>query len=78
VSGELVYGKGHPEMGHMRIRSNEMTASAGSCPFHGNCWEGTGLGPGAGEPISDATGRALWIQEHGSSRWSTWRLVLPI
>jgi len=44
VSGELVYGKGHPEMGHMRIPQQRDDSFAGSCPFHGNCWEGLASG----------------------------------
>jgi fructokinase len=44
VSGELVYGKSHPEMGHMRIPQRRDDSFAGSCPFHGNCWEGLASG----------------------------------
>lgn len=44
VSGELVHGKGHPEMGHMRIPQRRDDSFVGSCPFHGNCWEGLASG----------------------------------
>jgi fructokinase len=44
VSGELVYGKDHPEMGHMRIPQRRDDSFVGSCPFHGNCWEGLASG----------------------------------
>jgi fructokinase len=44
VSGELVHGKGHPEMGHMRIPHRRDDNFVGSCPFHGDCWEGLASG----------------------------------
>jgi fructokinase len=44
LSGELVYGRGHPEMGHMRIPQRQDDSFVGSCPFHGNCWEGLASG----------------------------------
>jgi fructokinase len=44
VAGELVLGRGHPEMGHMRIPQRGDDSFIGSCPFHGNCWEGLASG----------------------------------
>ncbi|HEY5273802.1 MAG TPA: ROK family protein [Acidimicrobiales bacterium] len=44
VSGELVHGKGHPEMGHMRIPQRRDDSFVGSCLFHGSCWEGLASG----------------------------------
>jgi fructokinase len=44
LAGELVGGRGHPEMGHMRIPQRRDDSFVGSCPFHGNCWEGLASG----------------------------------
>lgn len=45
-SGRLVRGLSHPEMGHIRI-PHDRTADPfpGSCPYHGDCWEGLAAGP---------------------------------
>jgi fructokinase len=46
VEGKLVHGLLHPEMGHMRIaHDRQVDLFAGSCPFHGDCWEGLASGP---------------------------------
>jgi fructokinase len=44
VAGGLVSGRGHPEVGHMWIPQQPDDDFAGSCPFHGNCWEGLASG----------------------------------
>jgi fructokinase len=44
VAGELIQGMSHPEMGHMRIPQRRDDSFVGSCPFHGNCWEGLASG----------------------------------
>jgi fructokinase len=44
VAGEVVEGTSHPEMGHMRIPQRPDDSFGGSCPFHGNCWEGLASG----------------------------------
>ncbi len=46
VGGRRVHGVLHPEMGHMRI-AHDLSADPfpGSCPFHGDCWEGLAAGP---------------------------------
>ena len=46
VDGVVLHGAGHAEMGHQRI-PHDLTADPfpGSCPFHGDCWEGLASGP---------------------------------
>lgn len=43
VSGRLVHGTSHPEMGHIRIPHED--SFAGVCPYHGDCLEGLSSGP---------------------------------
>ena len=46
VDGNLLHGLIHPEMGHIALPHNwERDPFAGSCPFHGDCWEGLANGP---------------------------------
>jgi fructokinase len=46
VNGLPMHGKGHPEMGHMRLpRHPADTGFAGICPFHADCCEGLVSGP---------------------------------
>src|SRR5204863_470567 len=47
VDGAVQHGMAHAEMGHQRI-PHDWTADpfAGSCPFHGDCWEGLASGLG--------------------------------
>jgi fructokinase len=41
VDGRPMHGLRHPEMGHMRLpRHPADPLPRGTCPFHGNCWEG--------------------------------------
>ena len=44
IAGRLVRGLSHPEMGHMRLPQRREDGFAGSCPFHGTCWEGLASG----------------------------------
>jgi fructokinase len=46
VNGRLLHGLIHPEMGHVRIPHDALADPfPGSCPFHGDCFEGLAAGP---------------------------------
>jgi fructokinase len=46
INGEPLHGMVHPEMGHIRIPHNfERDPFPGSCPYHGDCFEGLASGP---------------------------------
>lgn len=45
VSGRLMHGLIHPEMGHIRIPRPRDDAFPGICPYHGDCFEGLACGP---------------------------------
>jgi fructokinase len=46
IDGKAVHGLVHPEVGHLRVpHDREVDAFAGSCPAHGDCWEGLASGP---------------------------------
>lgn len=46
VSGRLIHGLVHPEMGHIRIpHDRQRDPFPGRCPYHGDCLEGLACGP---------------------------------
>lgn len=46
VGGKLMHGLLHPEMGHMRLPHDwQADPFKGTCPFHGDCFEGLAAGP---------------------------------
>ncbi len=46
VSGRLLHGLTHPEMGHVRIPHDLLEDPfRGDCPYHGDCLEGLASGP---------------------------------
>jgi fructokinase len=46
IDGRPVHGLIHPEVGHVMIaHDRERDPFAGTCPNHGDCWEGLAAGP---------------------------------
>jgi fructokinase len=61
IDGKPWHGLLHPEVGHLRIPHDlDRDPFPGSCPMHGDCWEGLACGPAierrwgiAGEELPD-------------------------
>ena len=45
LEGKLLHGMMHPEAGHILMKKHQDDKFAGSCPFHGDCFEGLAAGP---------------------------------
>ena len=66
--GRLLHGLVHPEVGHLRIPHDPDDPFAGSCPYHGGCWEGLAAAPALearwGSPPHELPGDdAIWSLE---------------
>lgn len=49
LSGQLLHGLLHPEMGHLPVKRHPNDQFVGNCPFHGDCLEGMAAGPAIGQ-----------------------------
>ncbi|HET7808619.1 MAG TPA: ROK family protein [Gaiellaceae bacterium] len=68
MGGRLHHGLAHPEVGHVRIpHDREADPFAGSCPYHGDCWEGLAAAPALearyGRPAHELDDEAAWALE---------------
>jgi fructokinase len=68
VDGTLVHGLLHPEFGHLRIPHDaDADPFPGSCPYHGDCWEGLASGSALaarwGAPAEEICDPAAWALE---------------
>jgi fructokinase len=68
LGGKLLHGLAHPELGHIRIpHDSEADPFPGSCPYHGDCWEGLASGPALearhGTPAHALEDEAAWALE---------------
>jgi fructokinase len=68
VNGRLVHGLLHPELGHMRIPHDRVADPfPGSCPYHGDCFEGLASGEAMrlrwGKAAHDLDDDAAWQLE---------------
>ena len=69
AGGSVVHGLLHPEFGHIRVpHDTAADPFPGSCPYHGDCWEGLAAGPAVearwgkrGEELADDD--AVWELE---------------
>jgi fructokinase len=68
AGGALVHGLTHPEVGHMRVPHDPTRDPfEGSCPFHGDCFEGLASGTAMrarwGEPAESIVDPMAWELE---------------
>jgi fructokinase len=65
VGGKLLHGLLHPEFGHLRIPHDLADDPfPGSCPYHGDCWEGLASGTALharwGKPAIELDDERAW------------------
>ena len=67
AGGRLLHGLSHPEFGHVRIPHDPADPFPGSCPYHGDCWEGLASGTAMaarwGRPPHEVADPAAWALE---------------
>ncbi len=63
IGGRIAHGLVHPEMGHVAVARHPGDDFAGTCPYHGDCFEGMAAGPAIaarwGRPGGDLAGAQL-------------------
>lgn len=73
IGGRLLGGVIHPEMGHLRVGRHPEDQFGGSCPFHGDCWEGLACGPAIARRWG--TDADLLPDEHPAHALEAWYLA---
>ena len=82
VDGNLVHGRNHPEMGHLRVPHDRgIDPYEGRCPFHGDCLEGLASGPAVqdrwGMPAEEIPpDHEAWNIEAGYLAAALWNITL--
>ena len=84
IDGNPVHGLTHPEIGHLRIpRDPARDPFEGSCPFHGDCFEGLAAGPAIAarwkcDPKSLAPDHEAWNLEAEYIALAVMNVVLTV